>query len=106
MCGTTSIMLGVVGFLGGYLDKKFSKDSRITMILMVIFSTFIYETGKYAIFVIMNNLDAEIFAFLKILFVEIIYNVILTIILQPLIKKAGYYMENVFKSKNILTRYF
>lgn len=99
-------MLGIVGFLGGYLDKKFSKDSRITMILMVIFSTLIYEIGKYIINVIMYNLPLEALAFIKILFVETIYNIIITIIMQPLIKKAGYYMENVFKSKNILTRYF
>lgn len=99
-------MLGIVGFLGGYLDKKFSKDSRITMILMVIFATFIYETGKYSINVIMYKLPLEILPFIKILFVETIYNIIITIITQPIIKKAGYYIENVFKSKNILTRYF
>ena len=99
-------MLGIVGILGGYLDKKFSKDSRITMILMVVLSTLIFETGKYIINIIMFNSPIEILAFIKILFVEIIFNVILTIILQPLIKKAGYYVENVFKNKNILTRYF
>ena len=104
--GITSIMLGIVGFLGGYLDKKFSKDSRITMILMVILATLIYEVGKYGIYIIKDNMPLEIGAFSKLLFVEIIFNVILTIILQPLIKKAGYYMENIFKSKNILTRYF
>lgn len=104
--GISAIMLGIVGFLGGYLDKKFSKDSRITMILMVILTTFIYEAGKYGISIIMNKIPLELWPFLKLLFVEIIYNVILTIILHPIIKKAGYYIENVFKSKNILTRYF
>lgn len=104
--GITAIMLGIVGFLGGYLDKKFSKDSRITMILMVILTTFIYELGQYGINIIMNKMPLELWAFSKTLFVEIIYNVILTIIFHPLIKKAGYYMENIFKTKNILTRYF
>lgn len=99
-------MLGIVGFLGGYLDKKFSKDSRITIILMVILATFVYEIGKYSANVILYNQELEILAFTKILLVETIYHVIITIIMQPLIKKAGYYMENVFKSKNILTRYF
>lgn len=106
MYGITSIMLGIIGFLGGYLDKKFSKDSRITMILMVIFSTVLYEAGKYIINIIMYKIPVEVFPFIKIVFVETIYNIILVIILQPIIKKAGYYMENVFKSKNILTRYF
>ncbi len=99
-------MLGIVGFIGGYLDKSFSKDSRITMILMVILSTAIFEIGKYAISIMSYKIPVEILPFLRLIIVEIIYNVILTIILYPLIKKAGYYMENVFRSKNILTRYF
>ena len=41
--GLTSIMLGTIGFLGGVLEKTFSKDSRITIMLMVIASTIIYE---------------------------------------------------------------
>ena len=99
-------MLGIVGFLGGYLDKSFSKDSRITMILMVALSTAIFEIGKYAISIIMNEIPLEILPFLRLIIVEIIYNIILTIILYPLIKKLGYYIENIFKTKNILTRYF
>ena len=99
-------MLGTVGLLGGYLDKKFSKDSRITMILMVALATSAFEIGKYIINIAMFNLPIEVLEFLKILFVEIVFNVILTIILHPLMKKSGYYMENVFKNKNILTRYF
>ena len=34
--GISGIMLGLIGFLGGYLDKNFSKDSRFTLILMII----------------------------------------------------------------------
>lgn len=99
-------MLGIIGLLGGYLDKKFSKDSRITIILMVILATFIYEIGKYSANILLYNQELEILAFTKVLLVETIYHIIITIIMQPLIKKSGYYMENVFKNKNILTRYF
>ena len=34
MIGQSAIALGVIGFLGGYLEKNFSKDSKITVILM------------------------------------------------------------------------
>ena len=40
--GITALMLGIVGFLGGYLDTKFSKDSRFTMIIMIIILIQIY----------------------------------------------------------------
>ena len=47
--GITAIMLGTVGFIGGMFDKNFSKESRITIIIMVVASTFIYEIGAYLI---------------------------------------------------------
>lgn len=35
--GGAAIALGTIGFLGGYLEKNFSKDSKITVILMCLF---------------------------------------------------------------------
>ena len=55
-------------------------------------------------FILGTNL--EIFAFLKILLIEVIFNLLLTIIIYPLLQKFGYYMENEFKGNKILTRYF
>ena len=104
--GITGIMLGIVGFLGGYFDKNFSKDSKITIIFMVLGATIIYELGKYMFTVVSLKLEVELLPFIKILFVELIYQILLTIILYPLIKKVGYNIENVFKGNNILTRYF
>ena len=34
--GITAIMLATVGLIGGIFDKNFSKESRITIIIMVI----------------------------------------------------------------------
>ena len=44
--------------------------------------------------------------FLRILAIEIFYNVILSLIFYGLIMKLGYKLESTFKRKNILTRYF
>ena len=98
--------MAIIGFIGGYLDKNFSKDSKITIILMVIFSTFIYEILKYIMNIFILDFYVDVWMFLKILLIEILYNILLTIIFYPLIKKAGYYMENVIKGNAILTRYF
>ena len=51
-------------------------------------------------------INVEIGSFLVILAIEIVYNLILTIILYPLIQKSGYYIENEYKGNKILTRYF
>ena len=104
--GTSGIMLGIVGLLGGYLDENFSKDSRFTMIIMVILVTIIYEVGSLAFNYIISNVYINIFFFIRILFVESIFNGIITIILYPLIMKLGYKLEKIYKDNKILTRYF
>lgn len=104
--GISSIMLAIIGILGEYLDKNFSKDSRITIMLTVAASTAIYEIGIYLSRIIKFGTPIEIGAFTSTLLIEILFNVVLVIILYPLIQKAGYYVENLFKSKIIMTRYF
>ena len=104
--GISSILLGIVGFLGGYLDKNFSKDSKITIILMCIGATFFYEIVKYLIYVVMYQMELEIIALLKIVTIEALFNSFLIIIFYPITIYAGYRIEEIFKGKNILTRYF
>ena len=104
--GITAIMLCVIGYLGAYFDKNFSKENKITIIVMVGVATILFESGYYAISSIILNFDPEIFNFIKILLVEVIYNVLLVIILYPLIQKTGYSIDRTFKRNNILTRYF
>ena len=104
--GISGIMLGVIGGLGGFLDKNFSKDSRITIILMTLIITFLYELGIYLLNYVIVEATIEILAFLKIVLIEMLYNVLIVIILYPLLQKAGYYIEETFREKKILTRYF
>ncbi len=99
-------MLCLVGVLAGYIDKNFSKDSKLTIMIMVIGTTIFYEVGYYFLNVIILEMAVEIKSFIKILFIEVLYNSILTIILYRLILKVGYKIEGYFKQKNILTRYF
>ncbi|MCI9039196.1 MAG: rod shape-determining protein MreD [Clostridia bacterium] len=104
--GISGIMLGIVGIVGEYLDKNFSKDSRVTMILMVAGSTAIYEVGQYIFQILRWNIPIELLPFIKILLIEVIFNVVLVIILYSLIQKVGNCLEGLFKSKSVLTRYF
>lgn len=103
--GISSIALGLIGFLAELLSKDFSKDSRLTIILVAAAATFIYECATYAFGIIINNTVFE-FGFLKILIIEILFNAIITIIIYPLMKKVGYYFEDSFSEKQVLTRFF
>lgn len=104
--GINAVALGIVGFIAGIFDKNFSKDSRITIMIMVLVSTILFEVVVYALKYIILGSNIEIFSFIKILFVEVIFNVIITIIIYPLIKIFGYYIENEYKGNKVLTRYF
>ncbi len=104
--GITAIMLGIVGIIGGTFDKNFSKESRITIIIMVAFSTCIYEIGLYIVNCIIYQIDPQIVDFIKILLIECVYNLLITIILYPLMQYLGYKIEDEYKGNKILTRYF
>lgn len=104
--GITAILLAAIGFTGEYFDKNFSKESRLTIIFMVIGSTLIYEFGAYFLNSIILEFDRELLYFTKIVVVEILYNILITIILYPLIQKFGYVIDRNLKHTNILTRYF
>lgn len=104
--GVTAITLGIVGFIGALLDKNFSKDSRITLVLMVTVSTVLYEILNYAINAVIFSYSLELVDFFIKLLLETLFNVLITIILYPLIQKCGYALEENFKETKILTRYF
>lgn len=104
--GFNGILLGMVGLLGEYFDKNFSKDSRIMIIIISVISTAFFEIGMYAINIIKYNSGIEVFQFLYILLVENIFNILIISILYPGIKKLGYYLEENYKGRKLLTRYY
>jgi len=104
--GLTSVALAIIGVISGILDKTFSKDSRLIVILMGIICTIIYEIALYVMQYMIMQINVEIVQFIQTLLIEIIYNVIIIIILYPLIKITGYEIENQIKGNKILTRYF
>ena len=105
--GLTSVMLGTIGFVGGIFSKNFAKDSKLIIMLMIIASTAAYEIGIYILKVFFNGIELEIFSFIKIMLVEIIYNGILSIILYPILRVFGEYIESNLRMKKIVgIRYF
>lgn len=104
--GVYAVCLGIIGFLSGTFDKNFSKDSRMTIMLMVLGTTVFFEIIKYILSFFFISTEIEIISFIKIIAIEVLYNIILTIIIYPLIQKFGYYIENEYKGNKILTRYF
>ena len=104
--GVTAIMFCLVAIIANYFDKNFSKESKLTIMIMVAGMTIVCETANYFLNILILEMTAEVQAFIKILLIEVLYNAILTIIFYGGILKLGYILEREFKQKNILTRYF
>lgn len=104
--GYTGLFLGIVGLLGEYFDKNFSKESRLAIILMSGGSTILYEIGMYVVNILKYSVEIEMIPFFIILTVETIFNILIVMILYPGIRKLGYYIESIYKGNKILTRYF
>ncbi len=68
-------------------------------------TTLICEIIAY-IYKIINGASIEVLAFLKIVLIEIIFNLMIIIIIYPLIRKLGEKLEQVFNEDKILTKYF
>lgn len=99
--GITPAMLCLVGFIATWFDSLWSKDERISIIIMVVLSTFIFEFGAYFMKSVILDFEVELGIFFRILFWEEIYNILLTIIFFGLIKKLGYMMERKLKRSNM-----
>lgn len=104
--GVNAVALGLVGLLAAIFDKNFSKDSRATIMFMVLGSTIVFEILVLIMNYVIFATNVEIINFIRILAIEVIFNLILVIILYPLMQKSGYYIENEYKGNRILTRYF
>ena len=104
--GLTSIALALIGLISGMFDKTLSKDNRMTVLLMGIACTIIYETILYMMQYMAFEINLEILSFIKILLVEVVYNMLLIIVLYPAMSRTGYEIEDEIKGNRILTKYF
>ena len=104
--GITALMFCTIAIIASYFDKNFSKENKISIIVMIVGMTVIFEGATYFLNAFIMDITLESVAFLKILAIEVLYNVLLSLIFYGLIMKMGYKIEKSFKHKNILTRYF
>lgn len=104
--GPSGIFFAVIGLIGESFDKNFSKENKLMIILLNIVCTIIYETLMYIYSFAKFKINIEIPYFVFNLFIECLFNTILIFIFYSGMKKLGYYLEENFKEKTILTRYF
>lgn len=103
--GINAIALSSVGFVAGIIEKNFSKDNRITVMIITAILTLCFEVIIYILnIVFLGNTNIEIMRFIKVVAIEILYNVILIIILYPLFSKVKNKLEqDLIENKSFLS---
>lgn len=96
----------LVSILAIVFDKNFSKDSRATITVMVIVATLIFEIVNIVISYVLLYTNIDVWIFIKTLFIEIVFNILLIIITYPIFQNVGAIVENEYKGSQVLTRYF
>lgn len=104
--GVSGVLLALIGLIGEYFDKNFSKDNRIMIILISIGCTVLFETGMYIFKYATLKIEIEIPDFVINLLIENLFNTLLILMCYDGLKRLGYYLEDTFKGRQLLTRYF
>ena len=102
--GVNLIGFVLIAIIAAIFNKNFSKDSRITIMFMVSGATVIFELVIFFINFVLYTINIEVFKFIVILMIEVVYNILITIIIYPLIQKFGYYMENEYNGNKIFKK--
>ena len=74
--------------------------------VMAAATVFACELISYIYQIILFNLSIEIFTFIKIMLLEILFNSMIIIIIYPIIEKLGALLERTFTEDKILTKYY
>ena len=85
--GITAIGLGVLGYGVSNVEKMFSIESKLSLIIFIIAGTISYESINYILQTIIFESVFEFKRIVEIILLETLYNVLLTIIFYPLCKK-------------------
>lgn len=85
--GLTAISFGILGYIISSIEKMFSIESKLSLIIFIFIGTFSSEIINYFLQVFVYRTNLEIMPAIKIITIESIYNVLLIMIFYPLCRK-------------------
>lgn len=104
--GISAVLFTFIGFSGEILQKRFPKNSKITIIIMSTITTAIYEILRVAYRAIFYSSYVSILAFIGMLAIELVFNALLIITMYPTINRLGMMSDDVFNGNDMETKYF
>ena len=74
--------------------------------VMAAISTLICEIISYILQIILFSMSIDVWPFIKIIVLEIVFNSLIIMIMYPIIEKMGILLEKIFTKDKVLTRYY
>ena len=104
--GISAVLFMFIGYAGEILQKRFPKNSKITLIIMSSITTAIYEVIRVCYRYMFFSSEMSFLPFAMTLSIELAFNALLIIILYPVINKAGILVDDIFNGNDTVTKYF
>lgn len=104
--GISAVLFTLIGYSGEILQKRFPKNSKITLIIMSSITTAIYEVIRVCYRHLFFSSDIGFISFVVTLAIELLFNALLIIIFYPLINKSGEILDDTFNGNDTVTKYF
>lgn len=95
--GIQLLLYILVGILTGRISRGFSKDSKMAMAVVVSLTTIIFEFVHVSLLSLLQKSSVSILAMVVMIALEVVYNLILTMLLHRWIVNLG---DMINKSKN------
>lgn len=105
MIGITSISMLISSIIIMSFKNILTKKNMENFLLFILIVTIFYELVYNLIRIGLTNTSFDIYI-LKIIAIESIYNMLISIIIYPIIEKIGNEIYPEYKKSNILTKYF
>lgn len=92
--GMFLISYTTVGILVGYLNHKYNKENKISLVYVTIIATFLYEFIEYIYYFLIHKVYSNLFFFLKQVVISSILNIVIVYIVYSIIHKIIEYFDN------------
>ena len=74
--------------------------------VIILGMTCLCEVISYLLQIILFNVQIDMVHFIKIVGIEMLYNMMIVIIIYPILQNAGNLIERIFTENKTLTKYF
>lgn len=87
--GIYTFLYMFTGMTAGFLNNKFAKENKISMVMLILLITVIFETIAYFLNVVLKQFDFQLSVWISVLLLESVYNMLLTVLLFKSITFLG-----------------